>query len=222
MVAALSNSSLTAGGNQDNAKPKDFQLVNTASMNEILSDANLQQILAAAKDASNEQTVDAGEEPCVGDCGPPPSCEVLGTCEPPPPQAGGPAAYAVGVFGQPVEGILHDVLFDPQSNSISFGVSGGEIIYVRFNVDGPISGTVTRDDTDFGTVQFQGGTSLSPELRLDLHRVRLSRLGALGHSYKLQGSIAKPDDQPPGKRLVGRRRADKCRYAGRAQWECNL
>jgi hypothetical protein len=166
MVAALSNSSY-AGGNEDNVKPNNFQLVNTESMSEILSDVNLQHILANATEAPNGQTGGTGEEPCVVDCGPPPSCEELGTCEPPPAEADGPGGYAVGVFGQPAEGILQDVLFDPESNSISFGVSGGEIIFVLFNADGtPNSGTVKRGDTDFGTIQFQGGTSLSQQSNL--------------------------------------------------------
>jgi len=154
MVAALSNSSY-AGGNQDNVKPNNFQLVNTENMSELINDATTQRILAAAP-ATQEPQVSCQE---LGNCEapPPPLCDVPGTC-------GAPGGYAVGVFGQPVKGILQDVLFDPESNSVSFGVSGGETIEVRFNTDGiPIDGRVIRGDIDFGTVQFQGGTSLSQE-----------------------------------------------------------
>jgi hypothetical protein len=91
MMAALTNSNTGGVGPKPSEGPASFKLVNTDSMNQLISDFNTQQILGEAKEASNDQTESPPEPPCVGEeCNPPPappppSCEELGNCPPPPP-----------------------------------------------------------------------------------------------------------------------------------------
>jgi hypothetical protein len=185
MIAALTNNNAAAAGPKPSEGPDPFKLVSTDSMNQLISDANTQQILAEAQEAPNDQTESPPEPPCVGEqCNPPPpppsceetgtcpdpdppSCEETGTCEPPPPQAGSPSSYAAGVYerqgaGQPVKGILRDVLFNPESNSVSFGISDGELVILGFDDAGrPISATVTRGGNPLQVVQFKSQTELA-------------------------------------------------------------
>ena len=69
--------------------------------------------------------------------------------------------------GNPQEtGLLHDVAFDPESNSVSFGISKGEAALLTFNKDGsPESAIVFRNGVPLpsGVVQFTSSSLVTPD-----------------------------------------------------------
>jgi len=97
---------------------------------------------------------------------PPPSCEDTGTCGPPTPEAGHPGGYAAGIYDRQgsdkANGLLQDAMFDPESRSVSFGISNGEAVVLGFDEDGnPISASVTLNDNPLDVIQYQSQTQLT-------------------------------------------------------------
>jgi hypothetical protein len=57
--------------------------------------------------------------------------------------------------GKPVSGLLKDVVFDPKSDTVSFGVSDGEAVLIKFDESGkPIDASVTRNGTSLSVVEY--------------------------------------------------------------------
>ena len=80
---------------------------------------------------------------------------------------GSPGSFDGGVFkrqGNSQEsGLLHDVLFDPEGNSVSFGISNGEIAFLTYG--SPKTAVVSRDGVPLpsGVVQFTSSSLVVPK-----------------------------------------------------------
>ena len=105
---------------------------------------------------------------------------------PPPPSAekGTPGGYAAGIYdrqgGEQETGLLQDVLFNRESNSVSFGISGGEKVLLQFDDEGdPISASATRNGEPLDIIQFKSQTQLTQSKELICSNCDFLRWGKL-------------------------------------------